>query len=248
MIALQAFNDGLIEKVDFPSHICIYGKTMSGKTHLAGEIINRIDDIFERKTRDCILVVLSPHSNIESVIQERIGNEWTIIHFQVEHFSQTVIDTMLSFLLREKLLGMEIVALLDDLVIQTSSSSSVYLFLVKAFAILRHQNICLIATVQNNSPTVMEILHNCTFIYVMQAFGSLAMITRILRTFLGLIRVPALLRKIYPLLENTHKGGYIVINLSHEANVNRQFTLYNSISQNTGFTKQYLESIALQGK
>ena len=248
MIALQTFNDDIVEKITFPSHICIYGKTMSGKSHLAAEIIANIDEIYTRKTQDCILVILSPHANIENVLQERIGTEWTIIHFQVVHFSQIVIDNMLSFLLEQKLLGMEIVTLFDDLIIQASASSTVHLFLVKTFAILRHQNITLIATVQNNSPTVMEILHNCTLIYIMQSFGSLAMITRVLRTFLGLINVPSLLRKIYPLLENDNKGSFILINLSHEANINNQFTLSNSITQDVGFTKRYLEIISLQQK
>lgn len=247
-VALQTFTDGRIQKIDFPAHICIYGKSMSGKTHLAADIINRCDELFNRKSSNYVLLVLSPHSNIESTIQEQIGNKWTIIHFQVEVFSQHVIDNMLKYLLQENMLGKEIVTLLDDLVIQASASSAVYLFLIKAFALLRHYNICLIATVQNNSSTVMEILHNCTLIFIMQTFGSFSMIAKVLRTFLGLIRVPNLLRQIYPLLELNYKGSYIVINLSYYANVNRQFTVSNSILQTVGFTKQYLQALSLQEK
>ena len=248
MAALQSFNDDLIVKVDFPAHICIYGKTMSGKTHLATEIIEQIDTIFNKKTNSYILVVLSPYEHIESSIQERIGSYWTIIHFQVEIFSQNVLDNMLSYLLQHELLGKEVITLLDDLIIQASTSSSVFLFLIKAFAVLRHKNISLIATVQHDSQTVMAILQNCTFIYIMQSFGSFSMIAKVLRTFLGIIGVPTLLRKIYPLLENTHEGSYIIINLSYQANINRQFTISNSILQQVGLTKEYLQIISLQEK
>ena len=54
---------------------------------------------------------------------------------------------MLDYLASCDLLGKEIMVLLDDLVIEAAINNNVNLFIFRAFAILRHQNISLIATI-----------------------------------------------------------------------------------------------------
>ena len=239
MPVLQSFKDGCISKLDFPSHQCIFGSTMIGKTFLATRIINNIDRIYKRKMKTYYLIVLSPHENLEDAIKTRLDEKWIIIHFNVQTFSQHIIDRMITFLTQKNLLGLEIVVLLDDLLIQASLNSNMDLFIVKSFATLRHKNISLIATVQNNSRILMQIIQNCSYFFVMQGFGDINMLTKVIRSFLGLIHVPSLLRKIFSLLQEDKKGSFILLNLTYDANTNQAFTLSNSLFENIGFTKKY---------
>ena len=167
MACLQSFEDRKYLKEKYPGHAVILGRTMSGKSYLAADIINRIDQIFDRKSETYILVVLSPYPHLEDTIRTRLDEKWTIIHFSVQNFTQRVIDNMLTYLASNHMLGKEIIVLMDDLAIEASINSNVNLFIVRAFAILRHQNISLIATIQSNSPALMDILRNSVFIYVM---------------------------------------------------------------------------------
>lgn len=247
MAQLQSFVDGVPGKIDFPAHHCVYGKSMSGKSYLVTEILNNMEKLLKRsESIPKILVVLSPHDEIEQLLKDRLLEKWTIIHFNVEIFNQFLIDQMLNYLASERLLGKEIVVLMDDLIVQTSSSSNINLFIVKSFAILRHKNISLFATVQNNCTALWEILQNCAYIYIMQSFGCFTILTKIIRVFLGLINVPNLIRKIYPLLEDNRRGSYIFINISRSANFNKEFTIANNIFQYTGFTKSYLTKLSVE--
>ena len=242
---VQSFKDGNVTKLDFPSHQCIFGSTMSGKTFLATTIINDIDQVYKRKMSTYTLIVLSPHEDLEEDIKSRLDEKWLIVHFNVEIFSQEVIDRMISFLAKENLLGKEIIAMVDDLLIQSTFASSADLFIVKSFATLRHQNISLIATIQNNSRILMQILQNCSYFFIMQGFGDISMLTKVIRAFLGLVNIPTLLRKVLPLLQQNKKGSFILLNLTYEASINHAFTISNSIRENIGFTKDYLIHLSL---
>lgn len=243
---LQSFVDEKYMKMIFPAHMVIIGKTMSGKSHLAGKIINSVEKIFTTSGRSKMLVVLSPHEALERSLTDRLDSGWTIIHFPVQKFNQEIIDQMLQYLSAKEILGQEIFVLIDDLAVQVNSSTNASLFLVKTFALLRHQNIALLMTVQNTSPVIMDVIQNCSIVLIMQSFGSFSTLCKIVRVFVGLANVPSLLRKIYPLLEENHKGGYITINLTHEADKNKQFTVTNDIMSTVGFTKRYLQMISLQ--
>ena len=141
------------------------------------------------------------------------------------------------------MLGKEVLVLIDDLAIQVHNTTNASLFLIKAFAISRHHNISLFITVQNTCPTITDAISNCSLVFVMQSFGSFATLTKIIRFFVGLINIPNLLRKIYPLLEDNEKGSYICINLSHNADRSQQFIITNDINGNAGFTNRYLQEL-----
>ena len=49
----------------FPEHMILVGRTLSGKSLLVGEIFSNIDQVYKRRTKDNIVVVLSPHEAIE---------------------------------------------------------------------------------------------------------------------------------------------------------------------------------------
>ena len=244
-IPFEAFCDGKFRKIDFPTHITILGKTGSGKSYLASKLIDSVENLFQKSGISNILVVLSPHEDVEEIMRKKLGDRWTIIHFTVNAFNQETIDRMLLYLDENKILGREVFVLIDDLAIQIHKASSTNLFLIKTFAVLRHHNISLFITVQNATPIIMDIIQNCSLVFIMQSFGSFATMTKIIRFFVGLINVPNLLRKIYPLLESNEKGAYICINLSHDADKNRQFTISNNISGNVGFTKRYLQMLSM---
>ncbi len=243
---LEKFVDGDKIKVDFPAHCCIIGKTLSGKTFLASAIINRIDDIFMRKMETHILIVLSPYKEIEDSILRQLDTKWIVIHFSVNVFTEDTLNQVINYLQREKLLGNEIVLLIDDLMIQTISSTNISTFLVRAFATFRHHNIAVMATVQSSSSSLVDVLQNSTFIFVMQTFGCFQVLSKITRMILGVINVPSLIRKIYPLLEDDRKGSYIFVNTSHEADRNRLFAISNDVFADKGFTKRYLYALCTE--
>ena len=80
----------------------------------------------------------------------------------------------------------------------------------------------------------------------MQTFGCFQTLSKIIRNFVGLINVPALIRKIYPLLEDEAKESYILLNLSFEADRNQLFTISNKILAEKGFTKRYLNILSIE--
>ena len=49
-----------MDKLKFPEHICIVGKTGSEKSRLLGEILSRNVELYDRKTSKNIAVVVSP--------------------------------------------------------------------------------------------------------------------------------------------------------------------------------------------
>ena len=244
-IPFEAFSDGKSRKIDFPTHITILGKTGSGKSHLACKLIDSVENLSQKSGISNILIVLSPHKDVEEIMRKRLADRWTIIHFTVNAFNQETIDHMLLYLNENKIPGRKVFVLIDDLAIQIHKASSTNLFLIKTFAVLRHHNISLFITVQNATPIIMDIIQNCSLVFIMQSFGSFSTLTKIIRFFVGLINVPNLLRKIYPLLESNEKGAYICINLSHDADKNRQFTISNNVSGNVGFTKRYLQMLSM---
>ena len=134
--ALEKFEDGRDDvKVQFPGHTCMLGKTFSGKKFLAASVIQKIDEIFNREMNTYILVVLSPHAEIEESIRKQLDHKWTIIHFCVTFFSEETLQTMLLYLADQKILNTEIVLLIDDLMMQSVGDSNVNIFLLKTFAI-----------------------------------------------------------------------------------------------------------------
>lgn len=60
--------------VPFPEHMLVIGGTMSGKSSLVGEIFSNIDLVYNRHTKDNIILLLSPHENVEDVFNKRFGS------------------------------------------------------------------------------------------------------------------------------------------------------------------------------
>ena len=189
---LEVFTDDHpIVKVSWPAHSVLIGKSMSGKSRLAATLIDRIDDIFNRKMKTYIVVILSPHVEIENVLLNGIGVKWTILYFSIPIFTEQVLEGILGYLSSIKVLGYEIFMVFDDILIKSIGDNSTSMFLVRAFAMIRHYNISLIATVQSDSSSLMDILKKCSFIFIMQTFGCFQTLSKIIRNFVGLINVPS---------------------------------------------------------
>ena len=179
---------------------------------------------------------------------ERIGEEWTIFYFSTPNFNEEVLNGVLCYMDSIHILGEEVFLLLDDLMIRSIGDISNTTFLVQTFATIRHHNISIIATIQSDSPTLLDVLRNSTFIYVMQSFGIVQTLSKILRTFIGLINSPSIIRRIYPLLEESQVGSYVLVNVSHLADRNNQFTISNQICATEGFTKHYLNKLSVENE
>ena len=116
---LEVFTDDRSDvKVSWPAHSVLIGKSMSGKSRLAATLIDRIDDIFNRKMKTYIVVILSPHAEIKNVLLNGIGIKWTILYFSIPIFTEQVLDGILGYLSRIEVLGTEIFMFFDDILIK----------------------------------------------------------------------------------------------------------------------------------
>ena len=243
---LEYFTDGKNTKVDWPSHSVVIGRTQSGKSWLVAKILNNVDNIFERRTKSKIAVILSPYPVLEENLQQQIDEQYTCIYYSTPIFNEEFLDGVTAYLQESGLMGKELFLVLDDLMISSVGNNTSNQFFLKTFALIRHMNISIISTIQANSDGLLNILRNSTFIFCMQSFGIVNLLNKIIRQFIGLVNVPSLLRKIYPLLEERKKGSYILVNISFSADHNRSFTLSNDIFGKYGFTKKYLTKLSIE--
>ena len=106
---LEVFTDERSDvNISWRAHSVLIGKSMSGKSRLAATLIDRIDDIFNRKMKAYIVVILSPHAEIENVLLNGIGVKWTILYISVPVFTEQVFEGILRYLSTIKVLGYEI--------------------------------------------------------------------------------------------------------------------------------------------
>ena len=129
-------------KLKFPGHIVIIGKTGSGKSHLLGEILARNHELFYRQSCENIALVLSPHKQCEllAYMSPSALDQWTIHHIRVSVIGKEEIERAMGYLKSQKLLGKEIMLILDDLAFRAQFASKSAETQVHIYATLRHQN------------------------------------------------------------------------------------------------------------
>ena len=138
-----------MDKLKFPEHICIVGKTGSGKSRLLGEILSRDVELYDRKTSENIAVVVSPHRSCE-INQYVTPGGWDIHHFCMSKFDEVGASRVISYLEDRGDLGKEIMLLLDDIAFRAQFGSKAAEVLVGLYATLRHQNISVVSTLQHS--------------------------------------------------------------------------------------------------
>ena len=101
-------------KLNFPEHICIVGKTGSGKSRLLGEILCRNDELYDRGSSENIAVVVSPHKTCK--IRRYVGDraDWDIHRFCMSRFDEQGVRPVLEYLEEIGDLG-KIMLLLDNI-------------------------------------------------------------------------------------------------------------------------------------
>jgi hypothetical protein len=231
----------------FPEHMLIIGRTFSGKSSLVGDIFSNIDQVYERRTKDNIAIVMSPHDKIDQNFLGRFNSteDWKIIHFSVNAFDENSADGVLAYLKGENLLYKEVFLFLDDLAINACFSRKSSTFILKAFATFRHYNISLIATVQVGDKELKPLMENCGFIIIVKHFGYHKTLEMILRSFIMSVKVPSLIRYLSPFFESSGQiGDHIVFNFTFRAAKNDALFIMNSIIYpDKGYTKRNIEEL-----
>ena len=241
--------NGYSQAVHFPQHMLLVGRTASGKTSLVGDILSNIDQLYYRKTRDNILIILSPHDVIDSNFLKRFnsGEDWKVLHFTIESLNADSMENVLKYLKSENLLKKEVFLFLDDLAIEGYSSKRVNGFILKAFATFRHHNIAVIATIQSGDKEFKPLMENSGYVILMKHFGYHKCLEMILRTFAMTIKIPTLIRLLSPFFRTSGKiGDHIAFNFSSSAMRNEVFFLRNSIFESRyGYTRDNIEQLCL---
>ena len=159
-------------KLKFPEHICIVGKTGSGKSCLLGGILRRNHDLFERTTNENIAVVVSRHETCE--IQKYIGgnSNWDIHHFSMSRFDELGVQRILQYLTERGDLGKEIMLLLDDIAFRAQFGSKAAEVVVVLYVTLRHRNISVVSTLQMHNQNFYDLMSNSEYVIIMNALGA----------------------------------------------------------------------------
>ena len=237
--------------VSFPEHMLVIGRTMSGKSSLVGEIFSNIDLVYNRQTKDNIILLLSPHKNVEDVFIGRFASreDWKILHFTVHCLSEEFMDSLFKYLEKERILGKELFMFMDDIVIGGCASKELNGFILKAFATFRHMNIAVIATAQVGDKEFRPLMENCGYVIIMKNFGYHKCLEMVLRNFVTSVKVPTLIRKIIPSFEKKEGdrfGDHIVLNFSSLAMRNKIFFISGTIfNPYYGYTRKNIEDLCL---
>ena len=235
--------------VPFPNHMLVIGRTMTGKSCLVGDIFSDIDKIYQRRTKDNIIILLSPYEAIESNFLHRFNSaeDWKILHFSIQSLDERSMENVIKYMEREKIIGKEIFLFVDDLAIGARVSKHTDSFILKAFATFRHKNISLIVTIQVGDKELKPLIENSALVVIMKHFGYHKCIEMILRNFVTSIKVPALIRSISPFLDYRENfGDHIVINLSLAAMRNEIFFITDTIFKpKYGYKRKSVERLCL---
>ena len=229
-----------MDKLKFPEHICIVGKTGSGKSRLLGEILSRNLDLYDRKNSENIAVVVSPHKSCE-INQYVTSGEWDIHHFCMGKFDEVGASRVINYLNDRGDLR-KVMLLLDDIAFRAQFESNAAEVLVGLYATLRHQNISVVSTLQLHNPNVYDLMSNSGYVIVMNALGQRKILCNILRYYIQARQVPDLDDDVCSRFGGTGCGDYIGICLSPCANENKMYTIVNNVFDPVeGLTREELE-------
>ena len=241
--------DGVKNLVSFPEHMLIIGRTNSGKSCLVGDILSNIDKIYQRYTKDNIIIMLSPHDTIEKNFLRRFNSaqDWKILHFSMQTFDEESMESVLKYMDEENIIGREVFLFVDDLAIGGRISKQADSFILKAFATFRHKNISLIVTIQVCGKEFRPVMENSGLVVIMKHFGYHKCLEMILRNFVTSIKIPALLRSISPFLENKDNvGDHIVLNFSRRSMRNELYFITDTIFEpQYGYKRKSVERMCL---
>ena len=171
-----------MSKLNFPEHICIVGKTGSGKSRLLGEILSRNRELYNRKRNENIAVVVSPHRSCEFQQYVEGKASWDIHHFSMPRFDEQGVALVINYLEERGDRGKEIVLMLDDVAFRAQFGTKAAEVLVELYVTLRHRNISVVSTLQLHNPNFYDLMSNSGYVIIMNALGQRKILGNILYT------------------------------------------------------------------
>ena len=200
-------------ELKFPEHIVIVGKTGSGKSHLLTNILARNHELFRRQTAKNTALVLSPHKQCELVayMTPTTLAEWTIHHIRVNAIGGEEIQRAMTYLKKEKLLGEEIMLIIDDLGFRAEFASRSAESLVHIYATLRRHNISIVTTLQLHNAVFYDLMSNSGYVCIMNAMGQGKILANIIRYYIQSSDIKQILDWVYKHLENEYSRDYIAV-------------------------------------
>ena len=201
----------------WPSHILIFGSTMSGKTTLISNILDNINLVYDFKRTPYSkgkMIVVSPLDILEVAETMSSISLWDIELYSNIELNEEFEEHLIK---RFRLMSQDTVKilLLDDVL--TQSSHSQIIFLNKLFAYLRHENISIIATVHSYDIKFSTIIDQVGLIVAMYCLNISTVVRSILTRYLykGTAKVWKELRRIF--ISKLQKHDYICLNFSKES-------------------------------
>ena len=214
--------------LSWPSHILVFGSTMSGKTSLIADILDQINLLYNFKTPHIIgkLIVISPIQTLE--IENKLSSfpSWDIeLYHNIELNEDFEEHLIKQFRLTPK--NMIKILLLDDILTQANHTQII--LLNKLFAYFRHENISIIASVHSYDIKFSTIIDQSGLIVAMYCLNTSTVIRNILMRYLykGTAKVWKELRRLF--LTKLNKHDYISLNFTKESLSSETFFITNNL-------------------
>lgn len=212
----------------WPSHMLVFGSTMSGKTSLISDILDNIELVYQFSTPRLKgkLIVVSPIHTLEIAAKMSSVSCWDIELYNVIELNREFEEHLIE---RFRLVpeNMVKVLLLDDIL--TQSSHNQIILLNKLFAYFRHEGVSIIATVHSYDIKFSTIIDQAGLIVSMYCLNISTVVRSILRRCLykGTAKVWKELRRIF--FTKLQKHDYICLNFSKESLSSEVYFVTNNL-------------------
>ena len=214
--------------LSWPSHILVFGSTMSGKTSLIANMLDHIHLLYNFKSPHIIgkLIVISPIQTLEIENKLSSFSSWDIeLYHDVkldEDFEEHLIK---QFRLTPK--NMIKILLLDDTLTQANHTQII--FLNKLFTYFRHENISIIASIHSYDIKFSTIIDQSGLIVAMYCLNTSTVIRNILMRYLykGSAKVWKELCRLF--LTQLNKHDYVCLNFTKESLSSEVFFITNNL-------------------
>ena len=229
-LQLDQFIDSEPNKIRWPLMGIILGCSQSGKTTLMSNILDHLDTVYSfslspssKKT----LVAISPQTNIEMGEKMKTAEEWEIIQYSSEDFSETLVSVLRSkFKAQDSSLN---ILVIDDTGILALQNKHMRSCLNNIYASFRHLNVSVWSMLHTYHNVYRPMIENAGIIIIMFSATMVHDLRRVLSQtfFKGTAQIVRDLKTC--LIDGMDMHDYIVVNKSKEALSGTQFYITNSI-------------------
>ena len=212
----------------WPSHMLVFGSTITGKTTLISDILDHVNLVYDFRNSHSggKLIVVSPIHKLEIAEKMSTISSWDIELYNDVELNKDFEDHLIKrFRLAPP--NTKKILLLDDILTQANHSQII--FLNKLFAYFRHENISIIATVHSYDIKFSTIIDQVGLIVAMYCLNTSTVIRSILTRYLykGTAKVWKELRRLF--LAKLRKHDYICLNFTKESLSSEVFFVTNNL-------------------